>query len=92
MRKLFKPVVKQKAPAGVDPKTILCQLHKEGLCTLGAKCQFSHDKSIARKSVKLDVYADRRDEEKKEGEGGLAFFRSDTTEYQNIFRFPWILL
>ncbi|KAH8696433.1 hypothetical protein BGW36DRAFT_360269 [Talaromyces proteolyticus] len=60
---LFKPVQVQKVPFGVDPKTIVCQFHKQGHCEKGKKCKFSHDLSIERKAVKRDLYSDSRDAE-----------------------------
>ncbi|KAJ1627591.1 hypothetical protein T492DRAFT_1023456 [Pavlovales sp. CCMP2436] len=61
---ICKPVmIKQKeAPAGADPKSILCEFHKVGKCTKGAKCKFSHDLNIRGKAAKLDVFADKRDD------------------------------
>jgi len=63
---LFKPVQKQQVvPAGVDPKSVLCQYFKQGTCQKGFKCKFSHDLSIERKSEKRNIYEDAR--EKEEG-------------------------
>ncbi|CAG8616431.1 1100_t:CDS:2 [Diversispora eburnea] len=64
---LFKPVqTTQKVPFGVDPKTILCQFFKAGQCLKGDKCKFSHDSNVERKSSKIDIYTDsRQDEERK---------------------------
>ncbi|RHZ57119.1 hypothetical protein Glove_393g10 [Diversispora epigaea] len=64
---LFKPVQTiQKVPFGVDPKTILCQFFKAGQCLKGDKCKFSHDSNVERKSSKIDIYTDsRQDEERK---------------------------
>ncbi|KAJ2550301.1 Translation machinery-associated protein 46 [Coemansia sp. RSA 1933] len=62
---LFKPVVQQKVPFGVNPKTVVCELFKLGACEKAAqKCKFSHDLSVGRKGTKLDVYTDRRDDDK----------------------------
>jgi len=47
--------------SGVDPKSVICQFFKQGSCTKGAKCKFSHDLSVERKSEKIDIYTDRRD-------------------------------
>jgi hypothetical protein len=60
---LFKPVQVQKAPLGVDPKTVLCQFYKKGHCEKGRKCKFSHDLNIERKTEKKDLYQDMREEE-----------------------------
>ncbi|GME95520.1 unnamed protein product [[Candida] boidinii] len=56
----------QKVPFGVDPKSVLCELFKRGICTKGAKCKFSHDINIDRKTMKKDLYTDVRKEEKEE--------------------------
>jgi hypothetical protein len=61
---LFKPVIApQKVPFGTDPKSVLCQHFKVGLCNKGDKCKFSHDLNIGKKSAKVDVYTDMRDGE-----------------------------
>ena len=61
---LFKPVVQQqKVPPGVDPKTVVCSYFKSGQCTKGDKCKFSHDLTVERKAVKINLYEDRRGEE-----------------------------
>ncbi|OUM55155.1 hypothetical protein BVG19_g4645 [[Candida] boidinii] len=56
----------QKVPFGVDPKSVLCELFKRGICTKGAKCKFSHDLNIDRKTMKRDLYTDNREDEKEE--------------------------
>lgn len=38
----------------VDPKSVLCAFYKQGQCTKGAKCKFSHDLLIERK-VKISL-------------------------------------
>ncbi|KAL6046158.1 Translation machinery-associated protein 46 [Balamuthia mandrillaris] len=58
---LFKPVAQKKVSAGADPKSVLCQYFKMGTCTKGARCKFSHDIAVERKSEKIDIYTDRRD-------------------------------
>jgi hypothetical protein len=76
---LFQPVqYDQKAPFGVDPKTIVCINFKNGFCERLTKCKFSHDLNAGRKVEKKDLYTDTRDGEedgttvegdnKKEGE------------------------
>ncbi|ORY98545.1 hypothetical protein BCR43DRAFT_487715 [Syncephalastrum racemosum] len=61
LAELFKPVqAPQKVPFGVNPKTVLCQYFKAGHCEKGAKCKFSHDVNVGRKSEKKDVYSDAR--------------------------------
>ncbi|CAI5758381.1 unnamed protein product [Candida verbasci] len=54
----------QKVPFGVDPKSILCEFFKQGLCTKGNKCKFSHDPNVGRKDAKKDLYTDTREDEK----------------------------
>lgn len=60
---LFKPIVQQKVPFGVDPKTVLCEHFKLGTCTKGDKCKFSHDLNINQKAAKINIYSDKRDNE-----------------------------
>jgi len=50
---IFKPVIVQpKAPIGVDPKSIVCEFFKKGLCTKGDKCKYSHNLEQTRKAEK----------------------------------------
>uniref|UniRef100_H2SHR5 Zinc finger CCCH domain-containing protein 15 n=1 Tax=Takifugu rubripes TaxID=31033 RepID=H2SHR5_TAKRU len=64
LNELFKPVVAaQKVSKGVDPKSVLCAFFKQGQCTKGDKCKFSHDLSVERKCEKRSLYVDERDEE-----------------------------
>ncbi|KAI0990695.1 hypothetical protein GJ496_009226 [Pomphorhynchus laevis] len=68
LKTLFKPVVDQKAvPKGVDPKSIVCAFHKQGICMKGNKCKFSHDLTKMRQTEKKCIYTDIRDLN-KEGE------------------------
>ncbi|XP_012689502.1 zinc finger CCCH domain-containing protein 15 isoform X2 [Clupea harengus] len=61
---LFKPVIAaQKVAKGVDPKSVLCAFFKQGQCTKGDKCKFSHDLTIERKCEKRSLYVDERDDE-----------------------------
>ena len=61
MAALFKPVIPtQKIEAGTDPKSVLCAYFKNGQCTKGDKCKFSHDLSIERKGEKRSIYVDAR--------------------------------
>ena len=64
LQQLFKPAAQQKVPFGVDPKTILCQLYKDNMCTKGSKCKFSHDLNVSRKNEKIDIYTDLREDER----------------------------
>jgi len=59
---LFKPV--QTVGKGVDPKSVVCLFFKQGQCTKGDKCKFSHDLAVARKTEKRNVFADERDKDK----------------------------
>lgn len=55
-------IQQQKVPFGVDPKSILCEFFKKGVCSKGAKCKFSHDINVGRKDAKKDLYTDARDD------------------------------
>lgn len=56
---------------GVDPKTVVCAFFKSGQCQKGDKCKFSHDLAQERKSTKINLYEDRRNDEiGNEGEDG----------------------
>ncbi|KAG7661545.1 TMA46 [[Candida] subhashii] len=59
-------IQQQKVPFGVDPKSILCEFFKQGLCTKGNKCKFSHDPNVGRKDAKRDLYTDNRETSKEE--------------------------
>jgi len=59
---LFKPVQTQKIEKGADPKSVVCAFFKQGQCTKGDKCKFSHDLSIERKAEKRSLYVDMRDD------------------------------
>lgn len=45
---------------------MVCAFYKQGQCTKGNKCKFSHDLTVERKSEKRSIYVDMRDDE----EGG----------------------
>ncbi|XP_046397553.1 zinc finger CCCH domain-containing protein 15 homolog [Ischnura elegans] len=60
---LFKPVATQKVEKGTDPKSVLCAFYKQGQCTKGDKCKFSHDLTLERKAEKRSMYHDMRDSE-----------------------------
>lgn len=61
-------IVQQKVPFGVDPKSILCEFFKQGVCTKGNKCKFSHDPNVGRKDLKKDLYTDARSDARAEKE------------------------
>lgn len=61
-------IQQQKVPFGVDPKSILCEFFKNGVCTKGNKCKFSHDPNVGRKDAKKDLYTDARADAKAEKE------------------------
>ncbi|CAF3608097.1 unnamed protein product [Rotaria sordida] len=69
LQTLFKPVITQQVlAAGTDPKSVLCMYFKQGSCTKGAKCKFSHDLAIERKAEKRSLYDDTHDSGNKENE------------------------
>ncbi|XP_072947324.1 zinc finger CCCH domain-containing protein 15 homolog [Epargyreus clarus] len=63
MALLFKPVQTQKVEKGTDPKSVVCAFFKQGQCTKGDKCKFSHDLTIERKAEKRSLYVDMRDDD-----------------------------
>lgn len=69
---LGKPIQTQKVPFGVDPKTVVCEFFRKGMCEKGRKCKFSHDLDAGRKTMKKSLYTDMRegDEEEAEAEDG----------------------
>lgn len=71
---IFRPVTTQKVAKGVDPKSVLCAFFKQGQCTKGDKCKFSHDLKVEKKSEKKSVYVDLRDDK----EGGMENWDEDT--------------
>jgi hypothetical protein len=38
--------VKNDETINVDPKTLICEYFKQGLCQKGKKCKYSHDMSL----------------------------------------------
>ena len=56
-------------PFGVDPKTVLCEFFKKGICEKGKKCKFSHDLDVGRKTEKKNLYTDMREGEEEDEEG-----------------------
>lgn len=66
---LGKPISTQKVPFGVDPKTVVCDFFRKGMCEKGRKCKFSHDLDVGRKTEKKSLYTDMREgEEEEEGD------------------------
>jgi hypothetical protein len=62
LAKLLRASIKQEpVPDGVDPKSIVCAFFKAKLCEKGDRCKFSHDLTVQRKALKIDLYSDRRD-------------------------------
>lgn len=66
LNQLFRPV--QTVGKGADPKSVLCAFFKQGQCSKGAKCKFSHDLNLDRKGEKKNIYEDTRDENKETNE------------------------
>ena len=44
---------------GVDPKSVVCEYHRQGRCTKGHKCKYSHDLNVERKGGKIDLFTER---------------------------------
>ena len=63
MDSIFRPVAgsSQKLSAGADPKSVLCVFYRQGMCSKGDKCKFSHDLSLEGKAEKKSMYVDSRD-------------------------------
>lgn len=60
---IFRPVQPiQKVEAGVNPKSVLCAFFKQGTCTKGDKCKFSHDMSLERKSATRNYYETEKED------------------------------
>ena len=55
---ILKPVQAQKGEKGTHPKSKVCAFFKQGTCTKGDKCKFSHDLSIENKVIHVYIKAD----------------------------------
>lgn len=78
---LFAMAIKQpKVPAGVDPKSIVCEYFRHGQCTKGFKCKYSHDLSVERKGGKADLYTDKRSAGEEEQREGMEDWDQETLE------------
>lgn len=80
LAELFAAAIKQpKVPAGVDPKSVVCEFFRHGRCDKGFKCKYSHDLSVERKTAKIDLFTDQRDVA-KEGEENMEDWDQETLE------------
>uniref|UniRef100_A0A383WIU5 C3H1-type domain-containing protein n=1 Tax=Tetradesmus obliquus TaxID=3088 RepID=A0A383WIU5_TETOB len=62
LAELFASAIKQpKVPAGVDPKSVVCEFFRHGRCDKGFKCKYAHDLSVERKTAKIDLFTDQRE-------------------------------
>ena len=48
----------------------MCEYFRAGVCTKGFKCKYAHDLAVERKTQKIDLFSDRRDDGGEDGEGG----------------------
>ena len=76
---------------GADPKSVLCEFFKQGLCTKGDKCKFSHDLNLERKSEKRSMYVDMRDGAEDTG-GRLIHLSCGATPFASVFMDPSLLV
>jgi len=61
---LFAQAIKQpKVPPGTDPKSVVCEYYRQGRCTKGHKCKYSHDLNVERKGGKIDLFTERREDQ-----------------------------
>ncbi|KAF1316732.1 zinc finger protein, partial [Globisporangium splendens] len=65
MKAIFAASITQpKLAPGVDPKSVLCAFFKAGVCAKGNRCKYAHDLNVEKKSAKINLYSDARDQEK----------------------------
>jgi len=50
----------------------VCEYFRAGVCTKGFKCKYAHDLAVERKTQKIDLFSDRRDDGGEDGEEGGA--------------------
>lgn len=58
-------IVQPKPAFGEDPKTIVCEYWRNGVCAKGTKCKYAHSLDAGRKVAKKDLYVDSRDAERE---------------------------
>lgn len=73
---------------GADPKSVLCMYFKQGACSKGAKCKFSHDLAVERKAEKRSLYDDVRDASNKENGKFERQTRNSSNEQNDFCVFP----
>ena len=59
-----------KLAPGVDPKSVVCEYFRAGVCTKGFKCKYAHDLAVERKTQKINLFSDQRDGGEDGEEGG----------------------
>lgn len=63
MHKNMPKIKPQILAPGTDPKSVLCAFFMKGMCKKGKKCKFSHDEKMGRKGAKMNIYADKKDDD-----------------------------
>jgi hypothetical protein len=54
----------------VDPKSVVCEYYRQGRCSKGHKCKYSHDLNVERKGGKIDLFTERCAVSPLKGGGG----------------------